>query len=126
MTLIFRQEVYQIIGAAIEVHRTLGAGFLEAIYQEELLIELKERKIPFENQKPLTVTYKNFQLSKTYFADLVCFGHILVELKAQEALSGKESSQILNYMKAGKFKVGLLINFGSINRLEWRRLINSD
>lgn len=121
--LLFKEEVYSIIGAAIEVHRELGDGFLEAVYQEALEMELTDRAIPFEAQKPLPIYYKKRRLSKEYIADLVCYGKIIVELKALNTLTQKEEAQILNYLKATGLRVGLLINFGSAGRLEWQRFI---
>ena len=122
--LIQKEEVYDIVGAAIEVHRILGPGFLEAVYQEAMEIELSAREIPFDAQKQIRVRYKDQILSKQYIADLVCFNLILVELKALNRLSGNEESQILNYLKATGFKVGVLINFGSHGKLEWKRFVN--
>ncbi len=121
--LVLKDEVYAIVGAAIEVHRELGTGFLEPVYQEALEIELQSRKIPFESQKRLVIHYKDHQLQKDYAADLVCYGQIIVELKALERLSGKEEAQLLNYLKATGLRVGLLINFGSAGRLEWKRFV---
>ena len=100
MELIFKEEVYSIIGSAMDVHRELGSGFLESVYQEALEMELTHRKIPFEMQKPIRIIYKGETLKKEFIADLVCFNKILVELKAQDCLSGKEEAQILNYLKA--------------------------
>ena len=122
--LILKEEVFAIIGAAIEVHRELGPGFLEAVYQEAMETELRARHIPFEAQKPIRIHYKGHLLNNQYFADLVCFEQIIVELKALNRLSGKEEAQILNYLKATNFRLGLLINFGSHGRLEWKRYIN--
>jgi GxxExxY protein len=122
--LIFGKEVYEIIGAALEVHKTLGHGFLEAIYQEALEYELSERRIPFRAQVELKVKYKNRYLQKTYVADLVAYDKIIVELKALANLSGKEEAQLINYLKATGFKVGLLINFGSAGKLEWKRFVH--
>lgn len=122
--LIFGKEVYEIIGAAIEVHKILGYGFLEAIYQEALERELLYRKIPFSSQVELRVKYKDRYLEKTYVADLVAYDKIIVELKALANLSGKEEAQLINYLKATEFKVGLLINFGSQNKLEWKRFVH--
>ncbi len=122
--LILKDEVYAIIGAAIEVHKELGPGFLEAVYQEAMEIESDDQKIPFESQKKLKVFYKKRQLRKDYEADLVCFGQIVVELKALDKLTGKEEAQLINYLKATKMKVGLLINFGSHGKLEWQRFVN--
>ncbi len=122
--LILKDEVFAVIGAAIEVHRELGPGFLEPVYQEALEIELHSRRIPFEAQKPLVICYKGRRLKKEYIADLICYGQIITELKALERLSGKEEAQILNYLKATGLRVGLLINFGSSGKLEWKRYIN--
>jgi GxxExxY protein len=119
--LLYKEEVYAIIGAAIEVHRVLGSGFLEAVYQEALEIELLSRDVPFDPQTPLTITYKTHRLQKAYIADICCYGKIIVELKALDQLSGKEEAQVLNYLKATGFRVGLLINFGSKGKLEWKK-----
>lgn len=121
--LLLKDEVYAVVGAAIEVHRVLGAGFLEAVYQESLEIELASRSIPFEAKKNLTITYKGRRLKKEYEADLVCYGQIVVELKALDCLSSKEEAQLLNYLKATGLRVGLLINFGSVGKLEWKRFV---
>lgn len=122
--LVQKEKVYAIVGAAIEVHRNLGPGFLEAIYQEAMEIELSTREIPFDAQKQIEVRYKGQILDKGYFADLVCFNLILVELKALNRLSGNEEAQILNYLKATGLQVGVLINFGSHGKLEWKRYVN--
>ena len=119
--LILKDEVYQIVGAAIEVHRQLGRGFLETVYQEALEIELRRRSIPFESQCRLAIHYKGESLRKGYIADLICFGQIIAELKACERLTGTDEAHILNYMKATGKGVGLLFNFGSSVRLEWKR-----
>ena len=121
--LLYKDEVFKIIGAAIEVHKELGSGFLEAVYQESFEYELAIRDIPFTPQQVLKIKYKNHILEKEYIADLVCFGSILVELKALQKLSPNEESQLLNYLKATGNRVGLLINFGSSGKLEWKRLI---
>ena len=121
--LFLKDEVFQIIGAAIEVHRVLGPGFLEAVYQEAMEIELAARGIPFEPQKLLPIMYKGKKLAKDYQADLLCYSEILVELKAQEKLVSRDEAQLLNYIKAGNNRLGLLINFGSVGKLEWKRMI---
>ncbi len=108
--LVLKDEVYAIVGAAIEVHRELGEGFLEVVYQEAMGIELGCRNIPFESQKLLAVFYKGRQLEKEYIADFICYDQIIVELKALDRLTSKERSQILNYLKATGLKVGVLIN----------------
>jgi len=122
--IILKDEVYAIIAAAIEVHRELGPGFSEPVYQEAHEIELTRRKVPFESQKLLTSYYKGERLKKEYIADLVCFVQIIVELKALDKLTGREEAQLLNYLKATGFHVGLLINFGSHGKLEWKRFVH--
>ena len=123
--LMFAEEVYAITGAAIEVHKKLGPGFLEAVYQEALEIEFELREIPFASQKNLTIRYKGVVLKKVYCADFVCYGKIIVELKALSKLSGTEEAQLLNYLRATGLEVGVLINFGSSPRLEWKRFVLS-
>ncbi|MBI5474428.1 MAG: GxxExxY protein [Ignavibacteriae bacterium] len=123
MELLYREEVYAVIGAAIEVHRELGSGFLEAVYQECLEYELEDRTIPFEPQKHLTITYKGRTLKKKYIADLITHATIIVELKAEDCLTSKDESQLLHYLKITGFRVGVLINFGSYGKLEWKRMI---
>ena len=118
------REVYAIVGAAIEVHKELGAGFLEAVYQEALELELQVRRIPFEAQKALKIKYKESELKKTYVADLICYDQIIVEQKALDRLSGTEEAQVINYLKATGVPVGLLINFGSHGKLQWKRFVN--
>lgn len=121
--LLYREEVFEIIGAAIEVHKVLGNGFLEPVYQESLEIELALRKIPFESQQRLQLFYKEFELKKEYIPDFVCYDKIIVEIKALNNLTNIEIAQIINYLKATKLKLGLLINFGSRGKLEWQRFI---
>ncbi len=121
--LILKDEVFAIVGAAMEVHRVLGSGFLEAVYQEALEVESTSRLLPFGSQKVLHITYKDCLLKKEYIADFVYYNQIIVELKALDKLTGREESQILNYLKATKMKVGLLINFGSSPKLEWKRFV---
>ena len=122
MDIIYKKESYLIIGACMEVHRVLGPGFLEAIYQEALAIEFKRKGIPFEQDKKLEITYKGQTLSKYYEADFVCYNKIILETKAINELTGGHESQVLNYFKATKFKRGLLVNFGA-ESLEYKRLI---
>lgn len=123
MELLFKDEVFEIIGAAIEVHKELGNGFLEPVYQESLEIELALRKIHFVSQDRLQLFYKGIELKKNYIPDFICFDKIVVEIKALDGLTSLETSQILNYLKATKMRVGLLINFGSNGRLEWKRFV---
>ena len=99
MALIFKEEGYQIVGAALEVHKHLGHGFLEPVYQDALALEFKARSIPYEKEKPLSISYKDNVLEKYYQADFFCFGKIIVELKALARLTGDHEAQVLNYLK---------------------------
>jgi GxxExxY protein len=121
--IVFKEEVYAIVGAAMDVYWQLGRGFLEPVYQEALCIEFRRRRIPFEDQQEVVILYKGEALKKKYVADFICYGKIIIELKALEGLCGRDVGQLLNYMKATRFNVGLLINFGSPVRLEWHRYV---
>jgi len=125
MDLIYKDEVYKIIGAAMEVYNVLGNGFLEAVYQEALEHELKLRDIPFEPQVQLKIKYKDKVLDQKYKADLVITEKIIVELKAIEKIGNNEEAQLLNYLKATGFQLGIVINFGAKKDLEWKRMILS-
>lgn len=120
--MLYPEESYSIIGAAMSVHRELGNGFLEEVYQEALEMEFKLKGIPYEREKLITITYKGKQLKKHYKADFVCYGKIIVELKALSELCSEHKSQVLNYLKATDMKLGLLINFGE-SSLEYERLV---
>ncbi len=120
--LLYKDEVYSIVGAAMEVHNQLGSGFLEAVYQEAREFELKARQIPFEALKHLQVHYKGAILNKGYIADLVAYNKIIIELKAIETLTDNDEAQLFNYLKATGLELGLLINFGG-SKLEWKRRI---
>lgn len=122
MELFLKNEIYNLVGAAMEVHSQLGNGFLEAVYQEALSFELKERNIPFEKEKKLMINYKGVRLEKYYLADFICYESIVVELKAVNAITPGHESQILNYLKATGLKVGLLLNFGS-KSLQYKRFV---
>ncbi len=121
--LVLKDEVYQIVGAAMDVYYTLGRGFLEPVYQHALEIELARRSIPFEAQKELKIEYKGQYLRKEYVADFVCFRQIIIEIKAGECLTARHEGQLINYLKATRMHVGLLINFCSQARLEWKRYV---
>ena len=120
--LIYKDEAYEIIGAAMAVHRELGPGFLEAVYQEALEIEFQLRDIPYERERQLNIDYKGHTLSKHYNADFVCYDKIIVETKAICELTSKDESQVLNYLKATGYKLGILINFGE-ERLRHKRMV---
>lgn len=119
--LLFKEESYQIIGAAMEVHRELGCGFVEPIYQEALEKEFILRKIPYEREKELTVNYKGDLLTKTFRADFICYNKIILELKAVKEFSDEHYAQIYNYLRASRMDLGLLINFGTAS-IEFQRV----
>ena len=116
------KRTYKIIGVAMEVHKELGCGFLEAVYQEALSREFTDKLIPFKEQPTIEIVYKGKTLNKTYQPDFVCYNEIIVEIKAISNLSGIEEAQLINYLKATGLKVGLLINFGN-KSLEYKRLV---
>ena len=122
MDLVYPEEVYKIVGVAMQVHRELGCGFLEPVYQEALEILLKKEGISYEREKRLPIYFMGELLKKEYFADFVCFGKIIVELKAVSQLTPVHEAQILNYLKASGCKLGLLLNFGQAS-LVHRRIV---
>ena len=124
MSLIYKNEVYDIVGACFDVYKELSCGLSEPIYQEALEIEFKLRGIPFEREKELVVYYKGQKLRKKYVADFVCYDDIIVELKALDNVTSKEVSQLLNYLHITKYPLGLLVNFGHEDNLEWKRYAN--
>lgn len=122
--MIYKTETYDIIGAAMEVHRCLGQGFLESVYQEAMELELANRKIPYISQKQIGIYYKHQLLTKLFVADLYCFDGIIVELKAVSAISPIHEAQLINYLKATKKELGIIINFGT-DSLEYKRYLNT-
>jgi GxxExxY protein len=121
--LLFKDEVYAIIGGAITVYNELGAGFLESVYQEAIELELRDRSIPFQPQVPLRIKFKERVLDKTFIADLVCYRAVLVELKAVDQIGKREEAQVLNYLKATGLRVAVIINFGDAGQLDWKRVV---
>jgi GxxExxY protein len=118
----YKNECYQIIGCAMEVHKALGPGFLEPVYQEALSVEFVENGIPYQKEKVLDVWYKGRLLVKKYIADFICFDEVIVETKAMDNLSPEHIAQVLNYLKATQKRIGLLINFGT-SSLQYKRVI---
>jgi GxxExxY protein len=121
--LLFKDEVYAIQGAVFEVYRLMGCGFLEAVYQECLEKELRFRDIPFVTQQDLKIFYKDDLLAQTYKADMICYGQILLELKAVKAIAPEHQAQMLNYLKATGLRIGLIINFGHFPKAEIERYV---
>lgn len=115
-------ETYAIIGAAMEVHKEFGKGFLEAVYQDALELEFRQRGIKYSREHSIPLTYKGIPLGTPYRADFLCFGSVIVELKAIKILSEREDAQVIHYLKATGLERALLINFSSPS-LEYKRLV---
>jgi len=122
-TLLYEAEGYALMGAAFEVYNHLGAGFLEAVYQEAIELELAARRIPFISKPHLQVVFKEQLLKKHYEADLLVHAEIVVELKAVRAIAPEHEAQLLNELRATRKRVGYLINFGAAPRLQWSRRV---
>ncbi len=120
---LFEEETYAIRGVIFEVYREMGCGFLEAVYQECLEKEFVLRNIPFVSRKDLTLSYKGQALKQTYKPDFICYGKIVVELKALSATTGEHKAQVLNYLKATREKLGLLVNFGCYPKASIERFV---
>lgn len=121
MGLIFEEETYAIRGAVFEVYKEMGCGFLEAVYQECLEKELCKLSIPFVAQPELQLIYKGELLQQTYKPDMICYGQIIIELKAVKEIAPEHKAQVINYLKATNLKLGLLINFGSHPKVQIER-----
>jgi len=111
------------MGACFEVYKEKGCGFVEPVYQECLQIEFEMQGISFVAQVPLDLSYKGRKLVAIYKPDLICFGKIIVELKAVSALNDEHRAQVHNYLKATGMKLGLLVNFGHFPKVEWERIV---
>ena len=121
--IVYSQESYKIVGAAFQVYNTLRHGFLEAVYQEALEIEFQRQEIPYEREKELKIRYDGVELKQTYRADFVCYGKIIVELKAVSKLDEAHRSQVYNYLHATGCKLGLLLNFGNSDHIQIERIV---
>jgi GxxExxY protein len=119
--ILYKEESFNIVGAAMEVHRIIGCGFTEPIYQEALEEEFKLRGIPYQREKTIYVTYKGKVLSRDFRPDFICYDKIIVELKAVDSFVDEHFSQVYNYLKATGLQLGLLINFGK-KSLDYKRV----
>lgn len=123
MDVLFKDESYQIMGACFEVYKEKGSGFVEAVYQECLEIELNLRSLPFKAQPELQLSYKGQRLKQKFIPDLLLFDTIVVELKAVKELNDEHRAQVFNYLKATGFRLGLLINFGHFPKVQYERIV---
>ena len=123
MELIYKDETYAIQGACFEVYKTLGNGFLEAVYQEALAREFDLSSISFKEQCELKLQYKGMPLKQTYKPDFICFDGVIVEIKAMSAITAEHEAQLLNYLKITNMRLGLLVNFGHYPRIEIKRFV---
>lgn len=121
--LIYPEECYKIVGACFEVYKDKGCGFLESVFHECLEIEFGLQGIPFEPQRILKLQYKGRPLKQGFIADFVCFDKVVVEIKAVSHLADEHRAQVLNYLNATQFRLGLLVNFGHNPKLEWERFV---
>jgi GxxExxY protein len=119
----FEKETYNILGACFQVYKTMGCGFLEAVYQECLEIECRKRDIPFISQPVLELKYSGIPLHQKYIPDFVVYDEVIVEIKAVSELASEHKAQLLNYLHATNLEVGLLVNFGHYPKLEYKRMI---
>jgi GxxExxY protein len=124
MALLFETETHKIIGACMQVHRKLGSGFLESVYQEAVEKEFESQNIPYSRQKRLHIIFDGKPLDKFFVADFVCYDSIIIEIKAASFIHQDNSKQVLNYLKATGLAVGLLVNFGE-SSLKWKRFIHT-
>ena len=123
--IVYKDEAYKINGALYEVHKRLGVGLHEKVYQEALAIELRYRNIPFEREKRFDVYYRDQKLDAQYIADFVCFDKIIVELKAVSELSDVHKAQVRNYLTITNYELGILCNFNE-QYMEPVRVLNSN
>lgn len=121
--LLYAEETGRILGACFEVYRQKGCGFLEAVYHECLCIEFRHREIPFEHEPRLQLAYRGEPLTQFYSPDFVCFGRVVLEIKALREIADEHRAQILNYLKASGCRVGLLVNFGHYPKAQHERFV---
>ena len=121
--IIYKLESFEIMGACFEVYKEKGSGFVESVYQECLELELNDRKIPFQAQIELALTYKGRPLKCKFKPDFICHDKIILELKAVSNLTDEHRAQVQNYLRATQFKLGLLVNFAHYPKLEYERIV---
>ena len=123
MEILYKDESYKIVGAAMNVYNALGSGFLESVYQEALAIEFEHEGVPFEAEKEVRIFYSGVELKQTYKPDFFCYDGIIIELKAVSTIDASHRAQLYNYLKATQCRLGLLINFGNSNGLQVERKV---
>ena len=121
--LLFKEEVYNIMGACFQVYKDKGQGFVEPVYQDCLEIELSYRQIPFERQRQFKLKYRNQELKRYFTPDIICYGQVILELKAVSEIADEHRAQLINYLKVTGMRVGLIINFGHHPGLQWERMV---
>ena len=120
---LFKDESYRIMGAMFEVYKEMGCGFLEPVYQECVELELTDQQIPFVAQLQLQLTYKHHQLKSKYIPDAICFGQIVLEIKAVREITDEHRAQVHNYLKATGYRLGIIVNFGHYPKLQYERIV---
>ena len=123
MELLYEKESYAILGACFEVYKEKGNGFVEPVYQECLEMELESQQIPFSAQAVLRLSYKGRELRQRYIPDFNCYDKIILEIKAVTELTDEHRAQLINYLKATGYQLGLLVSFGHYPKVEWERIV---
>jgi len=121
--LIFKEESYAIMGACFNVYKIMGCGFLENVYQECLEIEFEYQEIPFSSQQEVTLNYRDKELKQKYIPDFFCYDKIIIEIKTISEIRDVDESQIINYLNATKYTLGILVNFGHYPKVEYKRFV---
>ena len=121
--ILFKDESYKIMGAMFEVYKEMGCGFLEQVYQECVELELKEQQVPFVAQSQVELKYKHHQLNSKFVPDLICYGKIVLELKAVKLITDEHRAQVHNYLKATGVRLGIIVNFGHFPKVEYERIV---
>ncbi|MFD1294199.1 GxxExxY protein [Lutibacter holmesii] len=122
--LLFEEETFKVIGACINVHKKLGSGFSETVYQQAIEKEFLQANIPFEQQKEVPIYYNGEPLNEFFTVDFLCYNHVLLDIKSVRGIQEHMTQQVLNYLKSSHIEIGMLINFGE-QSLKWKRLVNT-